>query len=98
MAHTPRFEILPPERNKKYSGGGFTGSRLGHEHDMNDAFGARVNWYEQFKDLERRIQRDAVNKAIDEHKKRSFMIWPILVYFQMFAIVEIVLLKFFGII
>jgi len=63
---------------------------------MNDAFGARVNWYEQFKDLERRIQKDAVNKAIDEHKKRSFMIWPILVYFQMFAIVEIVLMKYLG--
>lgn len=98
MTDRPRYEVIPPRpKDRRYSSMP-TDTRLGHEHDQNDALKARIDWYEQFKDLERRIQKEAVLKANDERIKKRAGLWPMLVFIQLLAILEIILLKFMGVI
>lgn len=100
--HRPRFEILPPAKRERTYAAGIPSTRLGHEHDMNDAFGARMDWYSKFKNLEDQIKKEAEGKTKEgaqkdrDAKKNRF--WPMLVFIQLFAILEIIILKMLHII
>jgi hypothetical protein len=102
MAHTPRFEILPPQnREKKYSSGLPMGTRLGHEHDMNDALWARLDWAKKYQDLVDQNKKDAENKTKEglqkDREARRNRFWPMLVWFQIFAVLQMLILKKLGI-
>jgi len=43
-----RIEFLPPQYEKGVRTHKLGGTRLGHEHDMNDAFFARVDWWRKY--------------------------------------------------
>lgn len=54
---TYRRDVYLPPRQREPIEGRRVGTRTDHEHDQNDAFSARLDWYRKFKELEKSLEK-----------------------------------------
>lgn len=92
----PAVEIIPPRNEVP------RGTRLATEHDVTDAFFARVDFQEKFGAYIEKQKKEAVDKAtkkVEETQKKSLSSLPTkFLLVQLFVVLEIYLLKTFHLI
>lgn len=90
---TRRFGLYVPPKQRDPIEGQPIGTRLGHEHDMNDAFDARLDWYTRYKSLEKSVEEGAKKKEKEVHQKGVGSKFMILVWCNLYAFLLISMLK-----
>ena len=101
MAGTPRTPPIILRPNRVYEPNP-TGSRVHHEHDMNDAINARLDWVKNFNSNTKSEKEHEVHKAIEKvekhHHEKSSSAFNIFVWANLYAFVVLVVLKMMRII
>lgn len=78
-----------------------TSSRLANEHDQNDSFDARLDWFDKYKILEKsieeRTEQKVKNKLLEEQQKKSGQFLKTFLWMQVYSAILIMVLKKMGV-
>lgn len=86
MATYRRDVYLPPKQIEPLDGRP-VGTRLGHEHDMNDALWARLDWQKKYTNELKGLEKKDEVKA--HHKVINFLVWS-----NVYFLIMLLILKF----